>query len=211
MFYFVKTPWYLKKLYSNLMWDVPSADKKDKVMYLTFDDGPHPEATVFVLEQLKKYNAAGTFFCIGKNVMEHPDLYARLLSEGHVTANHTFNHLNGWQVSDEDYFQDIIAARKYIDSSLFRPPYGRITRFQAKHLLKSGLQLKVVMWDVVSGDFDTTITPEACSANVVRNAGPGSIVVFHDSEKAFPNLRAALPATLEHFSVMGYRFEAIRG
>ena len=208
MFYFIKTPWYLKKIYSNLVWDVPS---REKVMYLTFDDGPHPIATPFVLEQLKKYNAKGTFFCIGKNVMEHPDLYAQLLSEGHVTANHTFNHLNGWEVTDEDYFKDVIDARKYIDSYLFRPPYGRITRFQAKHLSKSALQFKVVMWDVVSGDFDTTITPDKCSTNVLRNARQGSIVVFHDSEKAFPNLQKALPDALEHFSVMGYRFEALRG
>ncbi len=206
MYYFIKTPWYLKKIYSNLMWDVPA---KDKVMYLTFDDGPHPIATPFVLEQLKKDNAKATFFCIGKNVMEHPDLYAQLISEGHVTANHTFNHLNGWEVTDEDYFKDIIDARQYIDSYLFRPPYGRITRFQAKHLTKSALQFKVVMWDVVSGDFDTTITPDKCSANVLRNARQGSIVVFHDSQKAFPNLQKALPDALEHFSVMGYRFEAI--
>ncbi|HYF33380.1 MAG TPA: polysaccharide deacetylase family protein [Chitinophagaceae bacterium] len=208
MWYFIKTPWYLKRMYSNLMWDIPS---REKIMYLTFDDGPHPIATPFVLEQLKKYNAKGTFFCIGKNVMDHPALYERLLSEGHVTANHTFNHLNGWQVTDEEYFKDIIDARKYIDSSLFRPPYGRITRFQAKHLTQSSLQFKIVMWDVVSGDFDTTITPEKCSVNVTRNAGAGSIVIFHDSEKAFPNLQKALPDTLEHFSAMGYRFDAITG
>ena len=206
MYYFIKTPWYLKKIYSDLMWDIPS---KEKVMYLTFDDGPNPTATTFVLEQLKKYNARGTFFCVGENVMQNPELYARLINEGHVTANHTFNHLNGWKVTDEDYFQNIVEARKYIDSKLFRPPYGRITRFQAKHLQKSALQFKVVMWDVVSGDFDTTITPEKCSANVLRYARQGSIVVFHDSEKAFPNLQKALPATLEHFSVMGYRFEAL--
>ena len=206
MFYFIKTPWYLKKIYSNLMWDVPS---KEKVMYLTFDDGPHPTATTFVLEQLKKYNARGTFFCVGQNVMDYPQLYAQIINEGHITANHTFNHLNGWKVTDEDYFQNIIEARKYIDSRLFRPPYGRITLFQAKHLQKSALQFKVVMWDVVSGDFDTTITPEKCSANVLRNARQGSIVVFHDSEKAYPNLQKALPATLEHFSVMGYRFEVL--
>lgn len=207
MYYFVKTPWYLKKMYGDMLWDIPSSEK---VMYLTFDDGPNPIATPFVLEQLKKYNAKGTFFCVGKNVMEHPTLYRQLLDEGHVTANHTFNHLNGWKVSDKDYFKDIIDARQYIDSALFRPPYGRITRFQAKHLRQSGLKYKVVMWDVVSGDFDITITPEKCTANVLKNARTGSIVVFHDSEKAYPNLQKALPATLEHFSVMGYRFEAIR-
>lgn len=207
MYYFVKTPWYLKKMYSNLLWDIPS---EEKVMYLTFDDGPHPIATPFVLEQLQRYKARGTFFCIGKNVMEHPALYRRLLDEGHVTANHTFNHLNGWQVSDEDYFRDVIDARKYIDSKLFRPPYGRITRFQARHLQQSALGFRVVMWDVVSGDFDTAITPEKCASNVLKNSRNGSVVVFHDSEKAYPRLQKALPATLEHFSAMGYRFEAIR-
>jgi hypothetical protein len=117
--------------------------------------------------------------------------------------------VNGWKVTDDTYFRDIIEAKKYIDSSLFRPPYGRITRFQARHLRESALQFRVVMWDVVSGDFDTKISPDDCTFNVLRHAGPGSIVVFHDSEKAFPNLRKALPATLEYFSVRGYRFEAI--
>lgn len=209
MFYFIKTPWYLKKMYSSLLWDIP-AREQEKVMYLSFDDGPNENATPFVLEQLKKYNAKGTFFCIGKNVMQLPSLYSRVISEGHAIGNHTFNHLNGWKVTDEAYFKDIIDARKYIDSSLFRPPYGRITRFQAKHLQQSSLQLKVVMWDVVSGDFDTSITPGRCAANVLKNGGVGSIVVFHDSDKALPNLREALPATLEHFSAKGYRFEAIR-
>lgn len=209
MYYFIKTPWYLKKMYSNLIWDIPSREK-EKVMYLTFDDGPNENATPFVLEQLSKYNAKGTFFCIGKNVMQLPSLYSRVISEGHTIGNHTFNHMNGWKVPDEAYFKDVIDARKYIDSSLFRPPYGRITRFQAKHLQQSGLHFKIVMWDVVSGDFDTTITPDKCATNVLKHAGMGSIVVFHDSDKAFPNLRKALPATLEHFSVKGYRFEAIR-
>ena len=207
MYYFVKTPWYLKKIYANLLWDIPS---RENIMYLTFDDGPNPTATPFVLEQLKKYNARGTFFCIGKNVKDNPELYKRLLDEGHLAGNHTFNHLNGWKVTDEAYFRDVLDAKQYIDSKLFRPPYGRITRFQAKHLQQSALQLKIVMWDVVSGDFDTTITPAKCTANVLRNGGAGSIVVFHDSAKAFPNLREALPATLEHFSVKGYRFEAIK-
>lgn len=208
MFYFVKTPWYLKKIYANLLWDIPS---RENVMYLTFDDGPHHVATPFVLEQLKKYNAKGTFFCIGKNVKENPGMYRRVLEEGHITGNHTFNHMNGWKVTDEEYFRDVLDASQYIDSTLFRPPYGRITMFQAKHLRLSAHKFKVVMWDVVSGDFDTMITPDKCASNVLKNAGPGSIVVFHDSEKAFPNLQKALPATLEYFSNKGYRFEVIKG
>ena len=208
MYYFIKTPWFLKKMYSGMIWDVPS--REEKVMYLTFDDGPNETATPFVLDQLKKYNAKATFFCVGNNVMQHPALYKQLLNEGHVTGNHTFNHVNGWKVSDDVYFKDIIDAKKYIDSSLFRPPYGRITRFQAKHLQETALKMKVIMWDVVSGDFDTTITPARCTQNVLKNARAGSIVVFHDSVKAFPNLKEALPATLEHFSAKGYRFEAIK-
>jgi peptidoglycan-N-acetylglucosamine deacetylase len=196
-------------MYSNLVWDIPSREK-EKIMYLTFDDGPNETATPFVLEQLKKYNAKATFFCVGNNVMQHPSLYRQLLNEGHTTGNHTFHHLNGWKVTDEAYFKDIIEARKYIDSHLFRPPYGRITRFQAKHLQQTALKLSIIMWDVVSGDFDTTITPARCTKNVLKNAGPGSIVVFHDSIKAFYNLKEALPAVLDHFSVRGYRFEAIK-
>lgn len=179
-------------------------------MYLTFDDGPNETATPFVLEQLKKYNATATFFCVGSNVMQHPALYSQLMNDGHVTGNHTYNHVNGWKVSDDVYFKDIIDAKKYIDSPLFRPPYGRITRFQAKHVQETALKMKVIMWDVVSGDFDTTITPARCTNNVLKNARAGSIVVFHDSVKAFPNLKEALPATLEHFSAKGYRFQAIR-
>ena len=208
MYYFIKTPWFLKKMYSGMIWDVPS--REEKVMYLTFDDGPNETATPFVLDQLKKYNAKATFFCVGNNVMQHPALYKQLLNEGHVTGNHTFNHVNGWKVSDDVYFKDIIDAKKYIDSSLFRPPYGRITRCQAKHLQETAWKMKVIMWDVVSGDFDTTITPARCTQNVLKNARAGSIVVFHDSVKAFPNLKEALPATLEHFSAKGYRFEAIK-
>jgi len=207
MYYFVKTPWYLKRIYKNLLWDIPN---REKVMYLTFDDGPDPTATTFVLEQLQKYNAKGTFFCVGNNVQLYPQLYRQVIDEGHSIGNHTFNHVNGWKVSDDVYFKDILEAKKYIDSSLFRPPYGRITMFQARHLRESALKFKVVMWDVVSGDFDTTITPEKCADNVLRHSGVGSIVVFHDSQKAFPNLKVALPATLEHFSVKGYRFEAIK-
>lgn len=211
MLYFVKTPWWLKRLYPRCVWDIPV---KEKILYLTFDDGPHPVVTPFVLNTLKQYDARATFFCIGKNVAAHPDIYSNILEEGHRVGNHTFHHLNGWKVTDEMYLKSIFEAGKYIDSSLFRPPYGKITRFQVK--LLTGIRnspvtsnFKIIMWDVLSGDFDVALLGSTCSRNVIKNAQPGSVIVFHDSEKAFPRLKEALPRTLEHFSKKGYRFEAI--
>ena len=131
MVYFVRTPWWVSKwLYPVYIWRMPADEKK---IYLSFDDGPHPEATVFALDQLKQYQAKATFFCIGKNVAEYPDIYKRILLEGHATGNHTHDHLNGWKSKDATYFENIATASRYIDSTLFRPPYGRITRFQAKY------------------------------------------------------------------------------
>jgi peptidoglycan-N-acetylglucosamine deacetylase len=211
MFYFTKTPWWLKSLYPRCVWDIPA---KEKVLYLSFDDGPHPQATPYVLDELKKYNAKATFFCIGKNVLEHTEIYRRIINEGHRTGNHTFNHFNGWKVRDEQYLQNILQAGKYIDSNLFRPPYGKITRFQVK--LLSGIKnspsspnFRIIMWDVLSGDFDTSLSGEQCSANVIKNVRPGSVIVFHDSEKAFPRMKDSLSRVLEHFSKAGYRFDAI--
>ena len=202
-----KVPAIIKRLYSNYVWDIPT---KENILYLTFDDGPRPEATPFVLEQLRIYNAKATFFCVGNNVEQHPEIYRQIIGEGHATGNHTFHHLNGWKVSDRKYFDDIIEARKYIDSILFRPPYGRITRFQSRHLRNSVLGFKIIMWDVLSKDYDQKLNAEDCSFNVLRFARPGSIVVFHDSEKAFPRMKEALRTTLKYFSEKGYRFEAIR-
>ena len=208
--YFVKTPWWLKKIYSSYTWSIRT---KKKILYLTFDDGPHPEATPFVLNELKKYNALATFFCIGKNVIEHPAIYKRILDEGHTTGNHTQNHLNGWKTGNDLYMKDISEAAKYIDSGLFRPPYGRITSFQAKHLrsVMNGRNARVIMWDVLSADFDTTITSEKCMENVIFNAKPGSIVVFHDSRKAFEKIQYILPKILKFFAEKGYFFDALEG
>jgi peptidoglycan/xylan/chitin deacetylase (PgdA/CDA1 family) len=180
------------------------------VLYLSFDDGPHPLATPFVLDELKKYQAKATFFCIGKNVMEYPQIYKRVLAEGHRVGNHTHNHLNGWQVSDNEYFDNIKQAARYIDSDLFRPPYGRITRFQAAGLRAAPVNFKIIMWDILSADFDQGISPEKCALNVIGNAAPGSVIIFHDSEKAFERMQWALPKVLQHFSEQGYRFETIR-
>jgi peptidoglycan/xylan/chitin deacetylase (PgdA/CDA1 family) len=205
MFYFVKTPWWIKKLYPACIWEMQT---DEKVLYLTFDDGPHPRATTFVLNELEKYNAKATFFCVGKNVTQHNDIYQRILNQGHHAGNHTFNHLNGWKVKDMAYFKDIAEARKNIDSALFRPPYGRISKFQLRHLTDA-FEMKVVMWSVLSGDFDAAVSGESCLKNVVRSAKPGNIIVFHDSEKAWTNLAYALPKVLTHFCEQGYRFEKL--
>src|SRR5688572_17623060 len=206
MFYLVKTPWLVKKLiYPGYIWHLPSKEKK---IYLTFDDGPHPVATKFVLEELKKFSAKATFFCLGKNVLAHPDIYRSILSQGHATGNHTHDHPNGWKVDDDLYFKNIALAANYIDSNLFRPPYGRITRFQAKQVMEK-MGMKLVMWSVLSGDFDKKLSLEDCFRNVVKASGPGSIVVFHDSEKSFPTLSYVLPRVLGHFSNRGYSFEKI--
>ncbi len=208
MKYLVKTPWIVKKLWPSYTWSV---DTKEKIIYLTFDDGPHPVATPFVLDELKKYNAKATFFCIGKNVIAYPGIYKRILEEDHVVGNHTQHHLNGWKTEDDVYLKDIAEASNYIDSGLFRPPYGRIRRFQAKNIQHAMKQAdpKIIMWTVLSGDFDTTLSKEKCLENVVLNTEPGSIIVFHDSEKALPLLQYALPLFLSLFAEKGYRFHKI--
>ena len=207
MFYLVKSPWILKKYFSECTWNIKT---NEKILYLTFDDGPHPEATSFVLEQLKNFNAKATFFCIGKNVKEHFEIYKQIISDGHRPANHTFSHLNGWKTNDEIYVRDIEKAAEIIDSDLFRPPYGRITKFQIKVLQQQKINLKTIMWDVLSGDFDTSIQPENCYLNVINNAKPGSIIVFHDSTKALQNIRYALPKVLEYYSEKGFKFHSLQ-
>ncbi|HEY5771116.1 MAG TPA: polysaccharide deacetylase family protein [Chitinophagaceae bacterium] len=208
MFYFVKTPGWLKRIYDSYIWSIPV---NDKILYLTFDDGPHPEATPFVLKELKKHNALATFFCIGKNVVSYPAIYKQLINEGHSVGNHTYNHLNGWKTGNDDYLKDIALASHEIDSDLFRPPYGRITSFQAKNLkpAMNGKEPKVIMWDVLSGDFDIDCTPQQCLANVLFASVSGSIIIFHDSEKAYPRLAYTLPRILNYFSEKGYLFKSL--
>jgi len=205
MFYTTRIPSWLSKFYSSLVWSIPV---KEKELYLTFDDGPHETATPFILDQLKAYNAKATFFCIGKNVKTYPGIYQRIIEEGHAVGNHTFNHLNGWKTKNDLYVNDVEAAAKYIDSKLFRPPYGRISPFVSK-LLRKKLQYKIIMWQVLSGDFDETLAPQKCAENVLLYAKPGSIIVFHDSIKAWKRMSYALPTILQHFSQQGFSFKAI--
>lgn len=206
MFYFVKTPKWIRKLFTGSIWEMPTTKKG---VYLTFDDGPHPQITSFVLDELAKYNAKATFFCIGKNVVENPAVFKRILDDGHAIGNHTYDHLDGWKTGNAAYLQNILKSKNYIDSDLFRPPYGRITRSQRKDLTVQHQATKFIMWSVLSGDFDEKITPEQCCENVVKNAKRGSVVVFHDSVKAEERLRFALPIVLKYFSDKGYMFEKI--
>lgn len=206
--YFIKTPWIVKKVFPDYVWSLP-ADGKE--VYLTFDDGPHPQITPWVLDELKRYEALATFFCIGKNVEAHGDVYGRILREGHSVGNHTQNHLNGWRTDTKEYMDDVARAAKLIQSNLFRPPYGKIRAGQAK-LIAGAMGVErsgIIMWDVLSGDFDKDFSPEQCLDNVLKNVRPGSVVVMHDSGKAERNLKYILPSILSGLSSAGYGFRRI--
>jgi peptidoglycan/xylan/chitin deacetylase (PgdA/CDA1 family) len=206
MFYLVRTPWWLRRCFPGCIWEIA---EQRPVVYLTFDDGPDPGVTPFVLDQLAHYGMHATFFCIGKNVEAHPEVYARILSAGHRTGNHTHHHLNGWKTDDDTYLADISRAARLIDSDLFRPPYGRIGSGQLRRLRHLSPVMRPVMWSVLSGDFDPGISPARCIRNVLDHARPGSVITFHDSEKAFPVLREALPVILEDFRRKGWEGKGI--
>lgn len=202
--YLVKTPWIVKQIFPKFIWSIDTVEKN---IYLTFDDGPHPVITPFVLEILKKYNAKATFFCIGNNVQANVEVYERIINEGHRIGNHTQQHLNGWKNNIHTYLDDVEIASKLINSNLFRPPYGKLKRNQATSIKQK--EYKIIMWDVLSGDFDKNITKEKCLQNVISKTQQGSIVVFHDSEKAFEKLEYCLDKVLEHFSQLGFTFKAL--
>lgn len=205
--YLVHTPKILRALAPSFAeWDMPSSVTEPAV-YLTFDDGPHPLATPFALEQLAKYKAKGTFFCIGKNVAEYPDIFERIIREGHSAGNHTHNHLKGWKVKTKDYVENTQQAAGLIHSKLFRPPYGKIKRTQANQLHQMGY--RIIMWSLLSGDFDMGISPQRCLENVIFNLKPGDIVVLHDSEKAWERMSYALPRILEHCKKNNWVVKAI--
>ncbi len=201
--YLVKTPPIAKKIFCDYVWDIPT---EEKVLYFTFDDGPIPEVTPMVLDILRDFSAKATFFCVGDNVRKYPKIFERILSEGHSVGNHTFHHLNGWKTPKEIYLDDVEQCHKLVSSKLFRPPYGKITREQA-HTLKS--DYKIIMWDILCGDFDRRVTSNDCFARMKKHASPGSIIVLHDSLKTQKCVRQALPTTLQFFMDQGYRFERI--
>jgi len=206
MFYLIKAPWILQKFYGDCVWKIKT---DEPVLYLTFDDGPHPKATPFVLDQLRKYGAKATFFCIGANVEKYPEVFQQIIQEGHSIGNHTYDHLNGWKTNDELYFRNVEKAQQVINSDLFRPPFGRITKFQQKIISGLRLKLKTIMWHVLSADFDDSLNADQCYLNVVNNAEKGSIVVFHDSQKAFSNMSGSLPRILSYYSEKGYTFQRL--
>lgn len=201
--YLVKTPQFIQNLFPNFTWRIPSQEKN---LYLTFDDGPIPEVTPWVLEQLAAYDAKGTFFCVGDNIRKNPATFQAVIDAGHAVGSHTLNHLDGWTNDNIPYFHNVRHSANMVDSVLFRPPYGRLKPKQAQFLMR---HYRIVMWDVLSGDFDSNISKEQCLKNVTGNAANGSIVVFHDSLKAIDRLEYALPRVLEHFSSLGYTFNKL--
>lgn len=217
--YLIKSPLLLKWYYPSLLWN---KSRTEKVIYLTFDDGPIPNVTDFVLKTLKVFNAKATFFCIGDNIVKHPDVYANVINDGHAIGNHTFNHLKGWKTDDETYIENTLKCQALTKSNLFRPPYGRIKKSQIKSLQSLVLspqsdsrlkiqesKLNIIMWDVLSGDFDINLSPEKCYQNVIRHTENGSIIVFHDSLKAFDRLAYALPLVLKYFTNKGFTFSTL--
>lgn len=201
--YLVKTPAFVQRLLPGFTWRMPATEK---VLYLTFDDGPIPEVTPWVLDTLRSAGARATFFCVGENVQRHPHVFQRILDEGHAVGNHTHNHLNGWKTDASVYLQNVQTCAAQVPGTLFRPPYGRLRSAQAEALREN---YRIIMWDVLSGDFDRNLRPEKCLHNIIRHSRPGSIVVLHDSLKAEPNVRYALPRLLEYFSEKNWRFECL--
>ncbi len=193
---------WVRHYYNNITFKVDN--KLSKTIYLTFDDGPTPEITNWILDQLAQYDAKATFFCIGRNVEHYPELYSNILSTSHSVGNHTYSHLKGWKTNTNEYLNDIELAKNYIDSKLFRPPYGRIKMQQINKLIKQGYRL--FMWDVLSEDYNQNKTPEQCLNYVLKYTTNGSIIVFHDSVKAFKNLKEILPKILKIYTEKGYNF-----
>lgn len=203
MWYPIKSPRWLRILYPQLLWH---KNRGEKTLYLTFDDGPIPDVTPAILKILKKHEIKATFFCVGENIHKHPDIFERILSDGHSVGNHTYHHLKGWKTTKTDYLNDIERCQKLTNTKLFRPPYARGTRAQYTELKKT---YEIVMWDVMSGDFDTSISPQQCLQNVVKHSTNGSIIVFHDNIKAKSRVLYALPKAIEYWIAQGFNFKPL--
>jgi len=199
-----KVPFFLSMVFRRFIWRMSDTEK---TIYLTFDDGPTPELTEWILLTLDKYNAKATFFCVGENVEKHPHIYLKILDKGHKTGNHTYNHMNSREYSDETYIRNIQKASEFIKSPLFRPPYGRIRPRLAKKLKKVGY--RPVMWSILSYDYDNELTPGYIFRKIVKQTHYGSIIVFHDNIKALKNLQILLPRYLAFFSDKGYKFKSL--
>ena len=199
----VRPPQLLRSLYKNSLWRM---DKKDETIYLTFDDGPIPDLTEWVLDTLKKYQVKATFFCVGDNIIKNPEIFERIKNEGHQVGNHTFNHLKGWEVKNDMYFENVEKCQRLTGTSLFRPPYGRIRKSQYNLLAKN---YKIVFWDVLSYDYDKLTSSKKCLDNSIKYTRNGSIIVFHDNIKAQKNLKFALPQYIEHFLKLNYKFATL--
>jgi peptidoglycan/xylan/chitin deacetylase (PgdA/CDA1 family) len=198
-----RIPNLIKKIYCSLIWDLNNGKRE---LYVTFDDGPTPSVTPRVLDILDSYNAKATFFCIGRNVDRFPRIYNQILKRGHAVGNHTYSHLKGWKINNREYFKDIELAGSLIKSNLFRPPYGKIKRSQFKYLR---YHYNIIMWDVMSMDFNKKSNNEKCLSNVIKNVRPGSIIVFHDSIKASQKLYYTLPKMLDILCKKNYSFNKI--
>lgn len=203
VWYPIKTPFWLRKIYPQLIWH---KCRENKFIYLTFDDGPVPDVTPNILNILKTYNIQATFFCVGENIKKHPEVFEQVLQDGHVIGNHTYHHLKGWQHAVHAYIKDVDQCNEFTQSTLFRPPYGRGTRAQYKALKK---EYSIIMWDIMSGDFDVNISPDQCLNNVIKHTRNGSIVVFHDNIKAVPRVLYALPRAIEYWINEGYSFKTL--
>ena len=195
-------------MYPGLLWDHRNGRTNTLDLYITFDDGPVPEITDFVLETLEKYQAKATFFCVGENIQKHPQVYEALLAHKHTTGNHTYNHLNGWKTADDIYVKNIrrceaVMQQKAGEKKLFRPPYGKIKRSQIRQISN---EYQIVMWHLLSGDFDPNFNAEKCLKKCIAHSQSGTIIIFHDSHKAEKNLKYVLPRYLDHFAGAGYRF-----
>jgi len=188
----------------GLIWRKKSLSSK--VVYLTFDDGPVPEVTPLVLDILDEYGIKATFFCVGENVMKYPDIYNDILARGHKTGNHTFNHLKGFWTKNDEYVENVQKASEYIQSNLFRPPHGQLKGKQRKQLQND---YKIVMWDIITHDYNRSLQPETVFNNVRKRVRNGSIIVFHDSMKAKNNMLTALPRTIEYLNSQGFKYEVL--